>query len=696
MKIKLKHRIIAVIILAALTLPYAANAALAAQATPGRYIHEQPFAYDHQLTGLFDSFTEQFNAGDWTVLKGQLTLCFAATPLVRHEVSDFTVSLNGKRFYSARIPVTKGEVQQMVIDLPAYDIQEGANSIYIETYIRTNENDPCKEDVSNASWMTVLSDSFVSLSYTSNAKVDNVADFYKQFTSLDALENKHSSVFVAPKASESELTAASWILSGVSSNAIMYYDHIELNMAKSLNDMMKKPYAIYVAEFGQMIGAVRDLLSAEQLKAAEENAVVALLKTSGGTDLLVVTGTPEGLKTAGRLFGNKIYIEQTLSTWRKIFMDENVTAKAAEDAQVRQLTTTGIYYAGPFRQSHSFYIQSYANRLLKAGSKVELSFRYSQNLDFNRSLITVYLNEVPIGSKRLMKENAPGDTVSFVLPDNLQVRGNFTITVAFDLEIPDMECTPRQMEMPWAFVDAKSMLYFYSEDAPYLLYEYYPAPFIKKGSMNDVVAIIPDAPGGADMKVLATLMLTMGRFQLDNAGGLRVCTASNMGDLSNKNVIVIGRFEKNPIVQQINNQMFFQFTPEGTTLRSNEKMLLDPNYGATLGTGQLLYSPYSTGKYALMLISGVTDQGMQYAGEYMGSIDNLWKISGDGYLADSVRATSYRFKDDNAKAVSAAQHLSETPQLLTAILLTVGVLVLLCTAILLVMIKYKSKKKELT
>ncbi|MCZ7176246.1 cellulose biosynthesis cyclic di-GMP-binding regulatory protein BcsB, partial [Salmonella enterica] len=85
-----------------------------------------------------------------------------------------------------------------------------------------------------------------------------------------------------------------------------------------------------------------------------------------------------------------------------------------------------------------------ANRSLAANSQVNLAFRYAKNLDFDRSLMTVSIGGIPIGSKKLTKEYADGDTSTFTLPPDLDVSGNFAVTVSFDLEIKDLQCTPRQ------------------------------------------------------------------------------------------------------------------------------------------------------------------------------------------------------------------------------------------------------------
>ncbi len=619
----------------------------------GKYVHQEFFASDYSMTGLFDTTGMNFNSGTWELHEAVFTLCFSVTPLIHFDVSNFSLSLNGQRFYSSRLPQTKGQAQQLEISIPVDLIKQGSNWLEIESYIRTNDSEACTDDISSASWMTVFSDTSVSISYTPAAKIQSVSELYDQFTSVDALENNQSAVFVPPGASDTELTAAAMILSGISANAATGYESISLDGSASEAAITSKKYAIYITRYNKMLPSISALLTSQQVQAVQDGeALLSLVKLKDDCNVLVITANDAGaLINAARLLGNRNYMLQIKADWRKLSSAEDVTFTYDLENATRKLTENGTYVHGPFRQEAQFYVQSYPNRVLKTGSAVSLSYRYSENIDFNRSLMTVYVNDVPIGSKTLSKDYAKADSATFYIPADLSVKGNFVVKVAFDLEIADLVCTFRQDEMPWAYVSKESTVTINSADVSSFLFDNYPDPFVKDGRMNNVAVILPASPGPADYEVLSSVLLTLGRFQKDNSGTLRVMYSSNIGDLKESNVINIGRLEQSPVVEQINNQLFFRFSPKGTTIRSNEKMLIEPNYGATLGTAQLLYSPYSTQKRALLVISGVTDNGMLKAADYLGSADNIWKVAGDGFVADSDSVYFYRFKPDNAKLI---------------------------------------------
>ena len=663
--------------------------------TTGLYLHEESFSSEHHLVGLFAQCNEYFYAGDWDFRGARFTLRYSATGLVEQSVSSITVSLNGRPVSSARIERSLGgEAQQLQIDLPLDNIKAGQNVITIDTYVRTQDSMPCVDDVSKANWLNVYKDSFVSISYLPKIPCNTVADLYEQFTSIDALENRQSAVLLGQGADELEWTLAALALTGISANAPLSYENIGLRTIGESGFFADK-YEILVSRFENLPGSLADRLSQEQRSAAQQGALLALLKGENGSNLLLLTGSDdEALLRAGKLLGNQGLMLQTRAGWRKVSATEDVLKPPAAVDEYQKLDTAGRYLKGPFRQSTSYSVAFPANRTLAGSSELLIKMRYAENLDFDRSLVSAYINGTPIGSKKLQKDQAQGDEAVFALPAGLEISGNFTLEISFDLEIKDLWCTLRQSETPWAWVSEESMLKLASVENDRILFESYPSPFIKDGSMNRVVAVIPDEPGEADVSAARDILLTLGRYQKDNRGELSVQKMSRIGDLSDSNVIAIGSLQKNRIVQQLGSKLFFQFSPEGTTLRSNEKLVIEPNYGATLGTVQLLDSPYSQEKRALMVVTGVSDEAMLRGVEYIGSVEGLWSIYGDGYVADGVEVFPFRFKEDNAVRRPIVEQALQRGDLLNFALVAALVLILTGISAIFLIRKHRGGKPD--
>lgn len=663
-----------------------------AETTNEYYLHEESFSTDYELKGLFATCESQFHVGEWNVKDAKFTMYYTATSMIREEISDFTVYLNSQPIYSGRIPLSYGEVQSLDIIINPEYLQEGSNTIQIESYIRTNDEDACKDDVSSASWMVVMKNSTVSINYQTKVECKSVKDIYKQLSSIEGLENNQSTLCVPNNVSDAEITTAGLALSGMSANATLFYENMGLMEITSTADLQGKKYVLMISEYENLLPDIKLLLSTEQMAEVKEDAIVTFVKFNDEVDILLVTGgNPQALKNAGRLLGNRNYVEQTKANWRKVTADENVMSDT-DDTISGKLTETGVYVKGPFKQTASLFVETAANRTIAAGSEITLDLKYADNLDFRRSLVTVYINDIPIGSKKLMQENSNDDTFTVSIPNNLNIVGSFTINVTFDLEIPDLECTLRRQDMPWAYISNESMIDLQTETVPFLMFDYYPTPFIADGHLNQMVVVLPVQIGDADLAVFKEVMLALGRYQKENTGELRVCRASDMGDLSTSNIISIGKYANNPIAQQINNQLYFKFSPKGTTITSNEKMQIEPNWGSTLGTSQTLYSPYSSDKYALLIISGVRDEGMLYAVEYLGKIEKNWQMYGDGFVADNENIYCARFKEDNSKDIGLVSKMQKQTDALTLLFVGACTLFLLIISLILLVIKYKRKR----
>ena len=641
-------------------------------------IHEEQFSSEHSMTGDSSQFTEYFNAGDWDISSAQITIRYILAELEDNEVLSLTLSLNGTPFYSEPLASdTNDKVCELTLELPVDAIKYGQNSVTVEHSMKTEGGAISKYKTSGATLLTISKESTISQQYLPLETCNTVAEFYSDFVGIDALENERSAAFVRSDADDTELEAVALALAGISGEAVMYYDNIALKTADNENALLSALYSIYVSKYSSLPSSLADRLSTEEKQAARNGAVLALLKPNETCNVLLITGSSdEALINAARLIGNPDYIKQIQTTWRSVSAEENVLIPKKEINQFIPLTESGTSLTGASNPSASYYIELPKNRKLSYSSKLSLSMRYSENLDFNRSLVTVYVNDVPIGSKRLEEKKAQGDTEFFDIPTDLQINGNFMIKVVFNLETIGNTGLYENGEAQWAWISSESMLKLTAENVNSILFEYYPSPFVKDGTLNNVVAVLPDSPGKADLDALRQIMLTLGRSLANNDGTLRVVHASNVGDLSKANVISIGKYKNNLLAQQNNDKAFFKFNTDGSTLCSNEKMLIDPNYGASLGMVQLLDSPYSSEKRALMLVTGASDEAMLKGVKYIGFVDNLWKVYGDAYVTDGVDVFPFRFKADNAKTQDiTTQVLSRTD--IESLVISAGLVIIL-------------------
>lgn len=657
-------------------------------------IHRQEFSGDHYMKGLFATISEYFNVGDWEVRGARLVLKFATTQLMRARTSDFTVYLNEQPLYSGNIPETDGKTATLTVELPVEKINTGTvNSIKISAYLRGNDEDPCVDYATNANWINIFEESRVEVAYTPLYSPVSIGALYAQLSSIDALEKEESGIFVSGS-SEGALTAFAWSAAGLSGNAKLFYTDMDAAKAESAA-IKAKSYALYISDYNAILSEVAALLSAEQKKAAEEGAIAAVLKY-GGTDVLLVAGdNAAALANAGKMLANEKYMAQLDSKYVAITASDDFEMEKYRVDQYTKLTATGAYVNGSYRQTASFYVEWPANRSVTSSSELSLDIRYSENIDFSKALVSVYVNDIPMGSRLLDKKNANGMNIMLRFPEDIDIAGSFSLKVAFDLEAEDDDwCRLSPEEMPWGYVAPTSMLKLASMDVQELLFDNYPSPFVRDGSVNNLTVVLPDDIGEGDIKTLHSIFAGLGRFFKDNNGTLRVCAASEAGDISQDNVIFIGAARKNAGADL--EGAAWQLAYSGKTLESSsEKLRIDPAYGAALGMCELIVSPFDK-EYAVMMVSGSTDLEMTAAAEYLCDVNLLWKLSGDAYIIspneEKDEVSCYTFADLSDRRIDEDKDKLQLRRTINIIFVAGLVLVICATALIAIILKKRREK----
>lgn len=616
----------------------------------GVRVHEENFKVDSFLKGTSAKMETTFHVGEWKVNQVELTLVYSASQFIDNTKSSFTVLINGVRCVTEAQPSTYGERGQIKLTLPASELKLGVNTLSVEADILTTGAAPDTAGSIESGWFNVFKDSTIALAYEPMNQVTNIREFYKKFTSMESLDFKSSAVAVPANASNGELQNAMQAMSGVSKGTELYFDNIGFEATDSLAGLSDFEHVIYVASYDTLPLDIKTLLSDAQKGKAEQGAVISLVK-AGDQDLLVVTGTNEAaLANASRLLGNGEMMTQMYYSERSVSESERVELAAEPFEQYRTLTTTGTLLEGESIQSVNYYVEFPYNRSITDKSQLYLVFRYADNLDFERSLMTVYLNETPVASKRLSQSSAARDEVTFYIPTDIAVAGNFVLRVAFDLRVSGGGAAP------WAFVSPESTLKINSASQPFLVFENYPSPFIKDGVFNDVLVVLPSAPTKADYTVLAQTFNLFGQYMESISGNLTVVHDSDIFDITNKNVITIGVQNTNGFTKSLNDKMFFRFSEDGNVLLSNEKMMIDPTFSTDVGTVQFLEAP-SAKDHAILVMSGTSENGLLKAASYLKTPDYSWKVFGDGFVTDMKEIHNFKFKADNAQTLSIPSQL---------------------------------------
>lgn len=644
---------------------------------------------DQSMKGLFSTAEQTFwIAKDWDVETVLLHLEYRATQLADTQLSSLTVAINGTYFYSLRPADNSGNRHGIDIYVPLELLQQGYNNIRIDGYMRTQNALPCVDDVSEANWLDIFKESTVSVRFDKNAFTTSIASFYNRFFEVDALRYGESAFIISDSDSPAELNAALLGVSGISNQTIYTDGYFPiLTLSDPAGNLSRN--RIIIARYDQLPENYRN--QADQNGIDDENAVLVLLNEGSGINTLIITAKNDvALINAGRMLGNPALMNQLQAPVKLLGKTEDIKTEVYEaETYISFAGSEGSYYNGAFHQVKEFTINYPANRSLTNASEFYLNYRYSENLDFDRSLMTVSINDVPVGSRKLSQSKAGGDEATIPIPIDIDIGSSFQVKVTFDLEIKDLWCSLRQGDMPWAYLTPNTMLKINSVTSQDLIFENYPDPFVTDYSYNAVSLVVPDQLDGETANLLAKMFRVMGRYTRGNTGELTVLYPDEMNETAlYSNIIAVGTYQNNSFIKSNNDKLYFQFGEDGTTFLSNEKLVIDPTYGKTLGSAQLLTSLYSKPGRASLIVAAPNQTGLVAIGNNLGEMKNLGRLSGDAALADTNgNVQSYRFKAPKNPTIAVVQQISVNQEAQIFLLVSIMVIILLAAGLIMVVRK---------
>ncbi|HIW34077.1 MAG TPA: cellulose biosynthesis cyclic di-GMP-binding regulatory protein BcsB [Candidatus Paenibacillus intestinavium] len=607
--------------------------------------------YEYQLnsasiSGYQSTNYQYFTVEDyWDAKDVQLNLEYDSSTLVNEHTSSMTLYLNGTPFHSFR-PVV-GQNQVVLIDIPAELIISGMNTLMIEGNRKTDSNEDmynvCVVEDYSDNWLTIKDTSIIKLGFDRQPIEESISQFIKLFNGIDTLSSETNAVVLNKNASATELEAAIYSLSGLSKSKGDGDKQIPF-LTKSDSEVEQKEFLLLVSKYSDLPADVAQKVSKLEV---EDKALLKLIQIGGQHILVVTSNNDELLAKAGRYVANQELISQTTASEKWIDESTDVMTPAVDKSQFIRLTEAGDKLTGPMHNEKSYFVSLPANQTIAEASKIRVDLRYSQNLNFNRSLVTILINDQPIGSKKLSEVMANQDVLELTIPQNLNVNGNFTVTVAFDLEIEGLLCINNQDQTPWAYIDNTSIMQLNTTDLNDLLFNYYPASFLREGGYNSVAVVLPEQTDSADYLSLSNVFNLLGQYAQTNHGEVKVYFNSvDSTLLENKQIIAIGSYKNNQFIRENNERLYFKYDQNGEGFMSNEKMSVESEYGKRIGSLQLIESPVSDG-FGLMVITGAQPQYYVQAAQLISAESALWKLYGDSVITDTNSNLSiYRFKED--------------------------------------------------
>ncbi|MDU5209229.1 MAG: cellulose biosynthesis cyclic di-GMP-binding regulatory protein BcsB [Clostridium sp.] len=600
--------------------------------------------------GVFDSYRWIFNTKSKEgIERATLNLEIELTDVLADKVKSYlTFSLNGSQFYSMEINKRNGEPEAITINLPGYLLKDGSNEVKVEGYLRCSD-EPCTDDYNTVNWLVLGGKSNIELVEKAKVYGNKIIEFpYGLSESYDS----NNKIIIPDKYTDGELSSAlkfQTLLGGINGNGeiVKWSDRGDLSKSNVIFIGSKEEGE---SNLPIISNDIKDLPLDNEAYIGVNNSPFS---TRSDLKLIsIISNSETELESAIKFLMNKDIYGQVSSSSTFVNSNLDLDKEIKPISSIITLDELGISemkVEGLFRKEVKIGYALPKNKKLSPGDKLELNLRYSENLDFDRSLFTVYINDTPIGSKKLEREKANNDNISIVIPKDVLNTSYLEIKLAYDLNLKGVECEKNQHEQPWGLVTGDSYIQINSRNTNEFYFNNYPAPFVQDWDINDTMFIIPDNLPSKDLTALGNMANLMGKGMRYNLGKIGAVSIGNLKDEhKDNNIIVYGTPNSNKLIKELNNSLWFKYDKDWSKFLSNEKLYLMDDYAKNIATFQLDYSSYSSGKFMLVLTSP-NEELLTKSLVYLGKETEVYKLYGDGAVIDidgNVRNFKYKESEE--------------------------------------------------
>ena len=652
---------------------------------------------DTTLHGIFSSTELFFEIPEyWDTEYIYAEIQYDVSQLVQSIASSMTFSVNNIPIDSCRVSYKEGDTQVVYVAIPMELVKEDYNSFAISAYARLYDEEGCIDDFSGANWLTISKESYIRSGYEIEPHNHNIGYYPYPFMSTTEDTGMGLSIVVSDQATNSEIAAAMNLMSDLSSMTTTE-NNIQFGLISDL-PTMKASRTVVVSEYGNLPTDYKAKIT-DTSKLDEAGIVMFTDDTSGNPLLIVTSNDGDCLTEAAYMLMDEDRVDQEQGNYAIVNKGSadvviNSTALSpmvAGNYTLGDIIGSGLTYAGPFHQEQLVYLPFSEDYFLSDAGKVTLKFRYSDNLDFTRSMVTVAWGDIPVASKKLTAENATGDELTFTMPADVVGTTAGSIKISFDLEIQDLVCTPRQEQMPWAYVSEESVLYLPASTGIVLTFDLKPSPFRTDGKFNDLMLVVSDNPTTEELNLYAQIIGMYGEG-VDPYGTFFVKRASEFSTTdADYNIITVGTYASNVLLQELNKNLYFPYEEGGTKFASNEKLILSDTYAGEIAIMQLLESPFADNR-GVLAVTGSTKESLNVVRDFMRIYEKRYSLSKDCVLIDSDFETkSYQFisKLTGDEELTLIGGLSENKQSLIFTIVATSLMLMLLIAIVLVLIRIR-------
>ena len=651
---------------------------------------------DIKMNGVISSNDKFFNIRDnWNVKNAKINLVFTKSELIDVDYSTITVLVNDTPVESQRLSGKKEYKKNTEIEIPTDLLVDGYNKVSIKAY-KTMSDKVCRDDSNTANWLVIHEESNISVNYNYKQNSNLISNYPDIYFNVDNGSNMNTTLLVPNDYTSGELSAGMILSSDFGSKS--KYDNINFDFKLYKDFKNENNNVIFVGKESNTPSEILNLLSENEKSNLDKKCVIKQVESIFNKNkkmLLIISNNDELLKNGAKLLSSNSLISNLNKS--SIIIDENTTVKDLEDEEdnnrifLEELGYEKLFVKGPFSQEIIMDVNVPKEKLVTDSSKLRFNIRYANNLDFERSLATVYVNNIPIGSKKLSKDKSDNDTLEFEFPDEVVGKNYYQIKVVFNLELVDLECVTRDTDNPWAYISSEdSFIEFAYEDNNKLNFANYPYPFVENNALNDIKVVVPSKLTSKELTNTANIVSYLGREVDSNNGDLSVVQDNELTkEDKSSNLLVIGTPKNNSIIKDLNSSLNLKFKDDFSGYESDDKIQFVDNFASQVSSIQLIKSPYDNEKNAIV-ISATNSKYLDLATTYLTNLGLTKSLKGDTVVLGEnsyIEDLSYNTQEKNEKEIVESKTISKNT--IYFIVIAVFLLMTIIVSVTLLLRKYK-------
>ena len=555
--------------------------------------------------------------------------------------SSMAVDWNGSRLASVLLTPENADNGVLEVDIPEDGIDLGYNQLRIVLYMGIHD-DYCTDLDNPAVWTTIQSSSFFKFSYVPNQPVLDLGLFPAPLIDGSSLvENKITFVLPA-KPSLDNLNVAAAVSAKLGQLAAWRTIVLDVQYGPSLDELQNiTGDQIYIGTLEQLAGY--SFLDFSAVRSENKKPGVGLIweQYSPGDEAgvaIALTGVDEsGVMAAGRTLADSSTYTLLSGQLGAILEMPALKEEGGLTGQVITLEELGyedITARGTHDQTINFIIPLPMAWIVQTEGTFILHFAHSELLNPQQSSMNILLNDVPVSSISLTKENSTDGSAVIRLPARLFKVGDNKLTILANMNLPEdyedrLRCWDDYEDEAWIVAYADSSINLPPGPGGVQVdLSNYPYNFLGSTNLTDVAFVVPDSPSEAVALAAVNIASRLGHFVEGSALFPKVVNADSSTKITDKvpYQILIGQPVDNTAIQNINDILPLPFKTG-----SNESQNLEGYADISPKAGSVGYiqSTITADGQPRLVVTGNSEEGIIWAAEALSDPQLIGDLDGD-------------------------------------------------------------------